>query len=149
MTGANRWIGEDAPCWVCAVVDGTEKAFVVLETPDILVLVSPVPLNPGHALVVPRQHIRDLYSLPEELAGSILSTASRVARAAKRALSADGITLRQHNDTAGGQEVFHFHLHVVPRFSGDAERFNAPPKLIDRREQEDIAGRLRVALSAV
>jgi histidine triad (HIT) family protein len=87
-------------------------------------------------------------TLPEELAASILSTASRVARAAKRAPSADGITLRQHNDAAGGQDVFHFHLHVVPRFRGDAERFNAPPKLISLREQEDIAGRLRAALSA-
>ncbi len=67
----------------------------------------------------------------------------------RRPLSADGITLRQHNDMAGGQEVFHFHLHVVPRFSGDAERFNAPPGLISFREQEDIAGRLRVALSDV
>jgi histidine triad (HIT) family protein len=149
MTGANRWIGEDAPCWVCAAVDGTTKAFAVFETPNVLVLVSPLPLNPGHTLVVPRRHVRDLYTLPEELAGSILSTASRVARAAKRALCADGITLRQHNDTAGGQEVFHFHLHVVPRFSGDAERFNAPPKLISFREQEDIAGCLRVALSDV
>jgi histidine triad (HIT) family protein len=147
MTAANRWMGEDAPCWVCAVVDGTTKAFVVFETPSVLVLVSPLSLNPGHTLIVPRRHIRDLYTLPEELAGSILSAASRVARAAKRALSADGITLRQHNDTAGGQEVFHFHLHDVPRFSGDAERFDAPPQLISFREQEDIAGRLRVALA--
>jgi len=146
MTEVNRWMGESAPCWVCAVVDGTTKAFVVFETPSVLVLVSPLSLNPGHTLVVTRRHIRDLYTLPEELAGSILTAASRVARAAKQALSADGTTLRQHNDKAGGQEVFHFHLHVVPRFTGDAERFDVPPRLISPHEQEDIAGRLRVAL---
>ena len=149
-TESNRWLsGEHGPCWVCAVVDGTTKAFVVSETSDVLVLVSPLPLNPGHTLVVPRRHVRDLYQLPEALAGPILATAARVARAAKRAFSADGITLRQNNDPAGGQEVFHFHLHVTPRFAGDTDRFNAPPKLIGWPEQEAVAERLRAVLGAV
>ena len=99
-------------------------------------------------LVVPRRHIRDLYSLPEELAGSILGTAARVARAAKRAFAADCIALRQHNDEVGGQEVFHLHLHVIPRFVGDEDRFEAPPKLIRFDEQEAVAIRLRAALTA-
>jgi len=148
MSEASRWFGEEAPCWVCAVVAGTAKAFAILETAHVLALVSPMPLNPGHVLVVPRRHIRDVYTLPDELAGAVLTVASRVARAAKRAFSADGITLRQHNDTAGGQEVFHFHLHVIPRFTGDGERFNAPPKVIRFDEQEAAAERLRVALSS-
>jgi histidine triad (HIT) family protein len=114
-----------------------------------VVVAAPVPVNLGHALVVPRRHVRDVYSLPEELAGPILVTASSVARAAKRAFSAEGVTLRQHNDAAGGQEVFHFHLHVIPRFVGDAERFNAAPKLIGYHEQEAVAARLRAALSGV
>ena len=149
MTQANRWLsGEHGPCWVCAVVDGTTRAFVVAEAPEVLVVASPMPPNPGHALVVPRRHIRDLYSLPEELAGPILGTAARVARAAKRAFAADGIALRQHNDAAGGQEVFHFHLHVIPRFVGDAGRFEAPPKLLSLDEQEATATRLRAALTS-
>ena len=145
---SNRWLsGEDGPCWVCAAIDGTTKAFIVCDTPDVVVLVSPVPLNPGHVLVVPRRHVRDLYALPEELAGPVLAIAARAAHAAKRAFSADGVALRQHNDRAGGQEVFHFHLHVIPRFDGDAERFEAPPKLIPLAEQEAIAGRLRAAIA--
>jgi histidine triad (HIT) family protein len=149
MTELSRWFGENAPCWVCAVVDGTARAYAVLETPEILVLAAPLSLSPGHTLVVPRQHVRDLYTLPEELAGAVLSAASRVARAAKRAFAADGITLRQHNEAAGGQEVFHFHLHVVPRFRGDVERFNSPPKLIRFEEQQEIAERLHTALASV
>jgi histidine triad (HIT) family protein len=147
MTELGRWFGENAPCWVCAVVAGTEQAYAVLETPEILILVAPLSLGPGHTLVVPHRHVRDLYTLPEELAGAVLSAASRVARAAKRAFAADGITLRQHNEAAGGQEVFHFHLHVVPRFRGDVERFNAAPKLIRFEEQRDVAERLRSALA--
>ena len=112
-------------------------------------LVSPLSLNPGHTLVVPRRHVRNLYTLPEELAGPVLSAASRVARAAKLAFGADGVTLRQHNEAAGGQEVFHFHLHVVPRFRGDLERFNASPKLIRFEQQQAVAERLRSALDSV
>jgi histidine triad (HIT) family protein len=148
MAETMGWMGEHAPCWVCAVVDGTTKAFVVLDTPDVLVLAAPLAMSPGHALVVPRRHVRDVYTLPDDLAGPILSTASRVARAAKRAFAADGVALRQHNDSAGGQDVFHFHLHVIPRFAGDAERFNAPPQLITFHEQERVAERLRTALSS-
>jgi len=141
-------MGEQAPCWVCAVVAGTAKATVVVDTPDVLALVSPLALAPGHVLVVPRRHVRDVYTLPEALAGPVLATASRVAAALKRAFGADGVTLRQNNDAAGGQEVFHFHLHVVPRFTGDADRFARPPRLMSGSEQQQVGERLRTALSA-
>jgi histidine triad (HIT) family protein len=108
---------------------------------------NPFPLAPGHALVVPRQHVRNLYELPDRLAGPTLSLAARVARAAKLAFAADGITLRQNNEPASDQHRFHFHLHVVPRFEGDAERFAATPQCASRAEQEDGAARLRIALA--
>jgi histidine triad (HIT) family protein len=137
------------PCWICRVSAGTAKASIVAQNEALLVLISPMPLNPGHALVVTRRHVRDLYELPDELAGPILSMAARIARAAKRAFFADGITLRQHNEPAGGQEVFHFHLHVIPRFVGDDSRFNAVPQLITRERQESLAAQLRATLAAV
>ena len=148
MTGPERWLqGERGPCWVCAVVEGTTKASVVVDDADVLAVISPIPRNPGHTLIVPRRHVRDLYTLPDALAGPILATAARVARAAKRAFAADGMVLRQHNDAAGGQEVFHFHLHVIPRFAGDDARFDAPPAVISRAEQQALAERLGAALA--
>ena len=137
------------PCWICRVSAGTAKASIVAQNEELLVLISPMPLNPGHVLVVPRRHVRDLYELPDELAEPILSMAARIARAAKRAFSADGMALRQHNEPAGGQEVFHFHLHVIPRFVGDDSRFNAVPQLITRERQESLAAELRATLGAV
>ena len=137
------------PCWICRVSAGKAKASIVAQTDELLAMISPMPLNVGHTLVVPRRHIRDLYALPDELAGPLLSTAARIARAAKLAFSADGITLRQHNEPAGGQEVFHFHLHVIPRFIGDDARYNTMPKLITRDEQESHAAQLRDKLGAV
>ena len=135
-------------CWLCRVAERTGKAAIVSETADVLVLISPVPLTRGHALVVPRRHVPDLYELPDELAGPILCTAARTARAAKRAFSADGILLRQHNEAAAGQEVFHFHLHVIPRYLGEPELPTTRPPLIRFDEQEALGSRLRVELGS-
>jgi histidine triad (HIT) family protein len=120
---------------------------VVDGSPDVLVLLNPFPLNPGHAFVVPRRHVRDLYELPDGLAGPILSTAARVARAARLAFGADGVTLRQNNGAASDQHLFHFHLHVIPRFVGDFERFEAAPRPAGRTEQDEAAARLRASLA--
>lgn len=137
------------PCWACRVMTGEAEGYVVTETPEVLVFINPFPLSAGHSLVVPRRHIRNLYELPDSLAGPIMMMASRLACAAKRALQADGITLRQNNDDASDQHLFHFHLHVIPRFSGDTERFNATPQLASPAEQETMAARLRVKLRAM
>jgi histidine triad (HIT) family protein len=87
-----------------------------------------------------------VYELPDALAGPILSTAAKVARAVKRAFAVDGVTLRQNNDAASDQHLFHFHLHVIPRFEGDIDKFNAEPQLASTAELEDIAARLRFAM---
>lgn len=136
------------PCWACRVVAGEDVGCVVRETREVLVLINPYSLSAGHALVVPRRHIENLYELPDELAAPILSTAARVARALKRAFAAEGVTLRQNNEAASDQHLFHFHLHVIPRFHGDLERFNAPPALAPRAEQEAAAARLRAVIEA-
>ncbi|MCA1567428.1 MAG: HIT family protein [Acidobacteria bacterium] len=137
------------PCWACRVMAGEPVGCVVIETEQVLVLINPFALTPGHALVVPRSHVENLYELPDELAAPILSTAARVARAVKREFAADGVTLRQNNEASSDQHLFHFHLHVIPRFSGDTEQFGASPQLAGRAEQEAWASRLRLAIEAV
>jgi histidine triad (HIT) family protein len=134
------------PCWACRTIAGDPSGCIVTEAQDVLVLINPFALTAGHALVVPRRHIQSLFELPDALAGPILATAARVARAAKRAFAAEGITLRQNNEAASDQHLFHFHLHVIPRFDGDLERFNSVPKLAGRAEQEEMAELLRDAM---
>lgn len=142
--GANFW----EPCWACRVLSGEAAGSVVAETQEVVALINPFPLSSGHTLVVPRRHIKDLYELPDELAGPILSMAARVARAAKQGVRAEGVTLRQNNEAASDQHLFHFHLHIIPRFEGDIERFNAAPQQASRAEQEAMASRLRAAIAA-
>ena len=77
------------------------------------------PRNRGHMLVVPARHLEQIYQLDGELAGPLMTTLARVATAVRAAFSADGVSIRQNNERHGGQDVFHVHFHVVPRFAGD------------------------------
>ncbi len=75
--------------------------------------------NRGHMLVVPVPHVAHIYDIRGEIAGPLMTTLGRTAAAVKAAFSADGVTIRQNNEKDGGQDVFHVHFHVIPRFVGD------------------------------
>lgn len=75
--------------------------------------------NRGHMLVVPTRHIGQIYNVGPEVAGPLMTTLSRVAAAVKAVGCADGVTIRQNNERHGGQDVFHVHFHVIPRFAND------------------------------
>jgi len=78
-----------------------------------------MPKNPGHVLIIPNQHFENIYDLPAVLALEIHQLGAAVALAMKTAYACDGITFRQHNEPAGGQHIWHYHLHVVPRYEND------------------------------
>lgn len=75
--------------------------------------------NPGHVIIIPNQHIENIYDMPEEIGHKIFDMSKKVAIAFKQTYNCDGTSTRQHNEPAGNQDVFHFHLHVFPRYKGD------------------------------
>ena len=75
--------------------------------------------NPGHVVIIPNQHYENIYDLPLNLATRIHDCARAIALAMKVAYSCDGVSTRQHNEPAGNQDVWHYHLHVFPRYEGD------------------------------
>lgn len=77
------------------------------------------PNNAGHVIVIPNQHIENIYDMPAEVAARVHETAQQVAIAFKRVYGCDGVSTRQHNEPAGNQEVWHYHLHVFPRYEHD------------------------------
>ncbi len=77
------------------------------------------PNNPGNIIIVPNQHFEHIYDLPTRYAHCIQDTAKEVAIAFKEVYKCDGVSTRQHNEPAGGQDVWHYHLHVFPRYEGD------------------------------
>ena len=109
-------------CPFCSYAEGRfDRSLIAFEDDDVLVVPSYLqkPRHEGHFLVATRAHIPTLYVLPARLAGPLLQTLARTARCVKEAFRADGISVRQNNEPAGGQDVFHLHFHVVPRFDGD------------------------------
>jgi diadenosine tetraphosphate (Ap4A) HIT family hydrolase len=110
------------------------------------------PRNAGHMLVVPTRHVSQIYNLDGDLAGPLMTTLIRVAAAVKAVWSADGVSIRQNNEPHGGQDVFHVHFHVIPRFAGDAfdtgdDRFPFGAVEVSLERRVEQARRLAEALT--
>jgi len=127
------------------ILRGELPAHRVYEDDRVLVFMDIMPRSTGHALVIPKAPVRNLFDVaPEDLA-YVAQTAQRVARAQMKAFDADGITLQQFNETAGGQVVFHLHIHLVPRFDGLEMR--PPQSAMEKPEVlAENAAKLRAAL---
>ena len=112
-------------CVFCRIARGELPAAKVFEDEHTLAIMDIQSVNPGHMLVLVKPHRANIYALEDELAGAVFRTAARMARAAKRAFGCEGVTLFQANEKAGAQTVFHFHIHVLPRWEGDPKGFAA------------------------
>ena len=100
------------------ILRGEIPAHKVFEDDDVIVFMDVMPQGPGHTLVVPKAASRNLLDADPAVLAKLLPTVQRVARAVKDAFAADGVSIFQYNEPAGGQSVFHLHIHVVPRFEG-------------------------------
>jgi histidine triad (HIT) family protein len=109
----------DPTCAFCNIVRGSEPAHVVYEDDDSIAFLDVAPAAEGHTLVIPRDHARTLLDISPTSVGALLRSATQVAHVIDEALHPDGLTLVQTNERAGGQTVFHVHLHLVPRWNGD------------------------------
>lgn len=107
------------PCIFCEIVAGTTAAYVVGESAGALAFLDRAPAAAGHALVIPKAHAEDLLDVAADSLGAVLALAKVVARRQVDLLRADGISLFQSTGAAAGQDVFHFHVHLVPRRAGD------------------------------
>jgi histidine triad (HIT) family protein len=117
---------EGYECPMCRIQQGLENernrtADVVAVTPLAFARISPRwwPDNPGAALVVPRAHHENLYDLPAEVGHAVADLVQQVAVAMRSAYDCTGVSTRQHNEPAGGQDVWHLHVHVLPRHERD------------------------------
>jgi histidine triad (HIT) family protein len=104
------------------------------------------PLNMGHTLVITKKHYVDIFSIPENELGHIHAVAQLISVAVKKATNADGITIIQQNGKAAGQDIFHLHVHVVPRFEKQKLPHFSDLKLIDRDKLNEMARKIKQEL---
>ncbi|HMN15427.1 MAG TPA: HIT family protein [Bellilinea sp.] len=102
-----------------------------------------------NVLVLPNEHHENMYDLPEEYAAPILRVSKLLAAAYKSAFGADGVSTRQHNEPAGSQDVWHYHLHVTARYHGDDFYHNFLLIRMDKEERAEIGSKLKTAIKAI
>lgn len=104
------------------ILRGELPSQTVYEDADTLAIMDIMPRADGHVLVIPKAPCRNIFDAPPEALKAVALTAQKLSRAVKAAFAADGLTIQQFNEPAGGQVVFHLHVHVMPRFEGVALR---------------------------
>ncbi|MGW0836162.1 HIT family protein [Streptomyces prunicolor] len=121
---------EGHSCPFCRIVAGTLDAAVLYEDEDTLAFLDITAVTQGHTLVIPKPHVADLWEIVEPDAAAVMSTAHRVAARLRSVLAPPGLTLFQANRPAGWQDVFHLHIHLVPRWPADGlhRPWTASPK---------------------
>jgi histidine triad (HIT) family protein len=100
------------------ILRGELPAIKVFEDADTLAFMDIMPRGDGHTLVIPKVEARNILDITPEALGKLTLAVQKVARAVTSAMQADGVTIQQFNEAAGGQVVFHIHFHVIPRFDG-------------------------------
>jgi histidine triad (HIT) family protein len=124
----------DPDCLFCRIVAGEIPSTRVREDERTVAFMDINPATRGHVLVIPRAHAADLLEVPGEDLAACARAAQAVARAAKDKLGADGVNLLNSCGQAAWQTVFHFHVHVIPRYAGDPMRLPWVPAPGDREE---------------
>ena len=110
---------KDCNCIFCKIANGEIPSTTLYEDEDFRVILDLGPATRGHALLLPKNHFANLFELDDETAQKAILVAKKMAGKMKDALGADGFNLLQNNGEAAGQTVFHFHMHLIPRYEND------------------------------
>lgn len=129
-------------CIFCKIANGEIPSSTIYEDEDFRVFLDLNPATRGHALIVPKEHYADLFELDEALAGKVFVLAKKLAGKMKAALGCDGFNLIQNNGETAGQTVFHFHLHLIPRYKDDKAGIGWKPGSISPEEREELVSLL-------
>ena len=113
-----------ADCIFCKIIRGEIPSFKLYEDALTFAFMDINPLNEGHALVIPKYHAENIHSMPDEWFGPTMSTVRCIATAVDKVVQPEGINLLQANGPGAKQSVFHFHMHVIPRYADDGAGMN-------------------------
>ena len=133
----------DESCIFCKIVRKQAPSSIIYEDEAVMVFLDIRPLNMGHTLVIPKAHYVDIFDIPQNLLSQVHKVAKLVSFAVKKATSADGISIIQQNGKAAGQDIFHLHVHVVPRFEGQKLPAFSDLKEVERAKLDAMAKKIK------
>lgn len=134
---------KDNNCIFCKIANGEIPSRTIEETDLFRVVLDVAPATKGHALILPKEHYRNLYDIPEDVAAEAIKLAKKMALRMKEKLGCDGCNIVQNNEETAGQTVFHFHMHVIPRFKEDGQQIGWKPGEPTKEELDSILEELQ------
>ena len=125
-------------CIFCKIANGEIPSKTIYEDDEFRVILDLGPATKGHALILPKNHFADIYELPDETAAKVFILTKKLVKQITDKLHCDGFNVVQNNGEMAGQTVFHFHMHLIPRYRDDAQRLGWNPKETTQDELEAI-----------
>ncbi len=132
----------DENCVFCKILNGDIPSTKLYEDDDFAIILDIGPATFGHALIVPKSHYANLYEMPEALLSKCIALAKVWGEKLVKALDADGLNLVQNNGLAAGQTVFHYHLHLIPRYDNDTVGELWTPGTLSEEHRQEILNKL-------
>lgn len=125
-------------CIFCKIANGDIPSKTLYEDERFRVILDLGPATKGHALILPKEHYANLYELPEDTAGEVMKLAKKMMTRMTERLGCEGFNLVQNNGDLAGQTVFHFHMHLIPRYQADGQKIGWQPQEASQEELEEI-----------
>ena len=129
---------KDQNCIFCKIANGEIPSKTLYEDDKFRVILDLGPATKGHALILPKEHYKNLYELPDELAGDVMILAKKMMIQMTEKLHCEGFNLVQNNGELAGQTVYHFHLHMIPRYQADRQTIGWKPQEVSQEQLEEI-----------
>ena len=133
-------------CIFCKIAAGKIPSETLYGDEDFRGILDLGPASKGHALILPKQHYANLYELPDELAEKVIRLAKKMVIAMTKALQCDGFNVVQNNGEAAGQTVFHFHMHLIPRYKDDHAGVTWTPGKLTDEVRDEVLAKVRACL---
>ena len=130
-------------CIFCKIANGEIPSATLYEDEDFRVILDLGPASKGHALILPKGHWANIYELPDDVAGKVMVLAKKMAKKMTEALGCDGFNLVQNNGETAGQTVFHFHMHLIPRYKEDGVGLTWTPGKLSDEDKEEILSKIK------
>ncbi len=132
-------------CIFCKIINGEIPSYKIYEDEECLVFLDINPINPGHALIIPKKHYKTIIDAPVKLVEHLMGVVKKISESVKNELEPFGINILQNNGVKAGQEIPHMHIHVIPRFEGDRRHYRVKwkPRKLDKKQMKNLQERLR------
>ena len=134
---------KDNDCIFCKIAAGEIPSATLYEDDDFRVILDLGPASKGHALIIPKEHYRNLYDIDEELASKAIILAKKMVKKMTDVLGCDGYNIVQNNEEAAGQTVFHFHMHLIPRYKDDKVGLGWNMGKLTDQDRDEILGKMK------